>query len=182
MTSLTALAHAAPAPAFDGLFYATTATIIPVLFLALAVQGRTYENLMTTFTDAWPRWTIPGQWIRSLPAGAIALTASIAGFILLYSAASEIAAIYALYQQQAAHSTAQAVLIAVTFMVIMTAAGPTLTYWRAVVVPIARGSKWLITGQPSPYAKPEAAGADEAATIRHPQSHPGPEPGKTDPA
>jgi hypothetical protein len=48
MTSLTALTHAAApaAPAFNGLFYATAATIIPVLFLAIAVQGRGYENLM----------------------------------------------------------------------------------------------------------------------------------------
>jgi len=39
MTSLAALAQNAGAapPAFNGLFYATVATIIPVLFLALAV-------------------------------------------------------------------------------------------------------------------------------------------------
>jgi hypothetical protein len=37
-----ALAHAATTapPAFNGLFYATAATIIPVLFLALAAQSR----------------------------------------------------------------------------------------------------------------------------------------------
>lgn len=33
-----ALAHGHPAPAFNGVFYATVATIIPVLFIAIAVQ------------------------------------------------------------------------------------------------------------------------------------------------
>jgi hypothetical protein len=43
MTSLALLAHAAHAapPAFNSTFYATAATVIPVLFLAIAVQGRT---------------------------------------------------------------------------------------------------------------------------------------------
>jgi hypothetical protein len=44
MSSLT-LAHTA-APAFNGLYYATVATIIPVLFLALAIQGNDYEELV----------------------------------------------------------------------------------------------------------------------------------------
>ena len=34
------------APAFNALFYATIATIIPVLFLAAAVQGRAYQDLL----------------------------------------------------------------------------------------------------------------------------------------
>jgi hypothetical protein len=40
-----AQAHAAPA-AFNGLFFAPTATVIPVMFLAIAVQGRTFEDLL----------------------------------------------------------------------------------------------------------------------------------------
>jgi hypothetical protein len=47
MTSLATLAHTVSAPPpFNGLFYATAATIIPVLFLAIAVQGRGYESLL----------------------------------------------------------------------------------------------------------------------------------------
>src|SRR5580704_14204541 len=47
MSSLALLArhHAAP-PAFNGLFYGTAATLIPVFFLALAVQGGLYETLL----------------------------------------------------------------------------------------------------------------------------------------
>jgi hypothetical protein len=48
MSSLASLAHEArtAAPAFNGLFYATAATIIPVLFLAIAVQGPLYGDLL----------------------------------------------------------------------------------------------------------------------------------------
>jgi hypothetical protein len=54
MSSLATLGHAAaPAPpAFNGLFYATAATIIPVLFLALAVQGTAYQGASSAPT--WP--------------------------------------------------------------------------------------------------------------------------------
>ena len=41
-----ALAHPHAAPAFNGLFYATAATIIPVLFLALVVQGALFDDLV----------------------------------------------------------------------------------------------------------------------------------------
>lgn len=75
MSSLASLAHAAE-PAFNGLFYATVATIIPVLFLALAVQGRTSENLVKVTMNADKRrrrgtWKYlggtsrsPGRWLR----------------------------------------------------------------------------------------------------------------------
>jgi hypothetical protein len=36
----------APAPAFNSVFNSTVATIIPVFFLALAVQGRVYQDLV----------------------------------------------------------------------------------------------------------------------------------------
>ncbi len=51
MTSLASLARAAAAPpsAFNGLFYATVATIIPVLFLAIAVQGQFLEELLALY-------------------------------------------------------------------------------------------------------------------------------------
>jgi hypothetical protein len=44
-------AHAAT-PAFNGLFYATVATIIPVLYLAVAIQGTAYQNLLRSALDA----------------------------------------------------------------------------------------------------------------------------------
>jgi hypothetical protein len=45
-----AVAHHA-APAFDADFYTVAATVIPVLFLAIAIQGRIFENLLTGSND-----------------------------------------------------------------------------------------------------------------------------------
>ena len=50
-----ALAHGYPAPPFSPLFYATIATIIPVLFLAITLQGDTYKTLLRTYSAAWRR-------------------------------------------------------------------------------------------------------------------------------
>ena len=57
MSSLALLAHEASkaTPAFNGLFYATIATVIPVLFLAIAVQGSMYERLLTGGVNAFAR-------------------------------------------------------------------------------------------------------------------------------
>lgn len=52
MISLVALTHAATAPAFNSLFFATAATMIPVLFLAIAVQGTTYQDLVKAYLAA----------------------------------------------------------------------------------------------------------------------------------
>jgi hypothetical protein len=53
MSSLVTLAHATAAPAFNGLFYATTATIIPVLFLAIGVQRDSlYQYLLEVLVRA----------------------------------------------------------------------------------------------------------------------------------
>jgi hypothetical protein len=58
MSSLASLAHGAraAAPAFNGLFYATAATIIPVLFLAIAVQGPLYGDLLKASDAALRRF------------------------------------------------------------------------------------------------------------------------------
>src|ERR1022692_102080 len=52
-----ALASAQHAPPFNAVFYATIATIIPIFFLAIAVQGRLYEDLVKTSISVleWPR-------------------------------------------------------------------------------------------------------------------------------
>ena len=47
MTSFAALTHAAASaapPPFNSNFYITAATVIPTLFVALAVQGNGYEK------------------------------------------------------------------------------------------------------------------------------------------
>jgi hypothetical protein len=55
--SLEALSHATTAPAFNGLFYATAAAVLPVLFLAIAVQGCIHEDLLKPFHAVEPAVT-----------------------------------------------------------------------------------------------------------------------------
>jgi hypothetical protein len=132
--SVTALTHAAPAPAFNGLFYTTAATIIPVLFLALAVQGNAYANLLKAFSDvsAHPGHTWP--WYRKsaaiIASGVLLPTAYL---IVVFGAYSEVVAVYALYQQQADPVAESGVLIGTVFMVIATVAGPAFAFLRALL-------------------------------------------------
>jgi hypothetical protein len=71
-------------PAFNGLFYATAATIIPVLFLAIAVQGPLYGDLLKASgatlrrfrehkAGASPRRLVMRLWIGSVLASSAAV-------------------------------------------------------------------------------------------------------------
>ena len=71
---MTSIALARAAPAFNADFYATFATVIPVLFLALAVQGQLYSQLLGTVTKAAGNivlvWTGASKVLRN-PASAL---------------------------------------------------------------------------------------------------------------
>jgi hypothetical protein len=151
--SLAALAHAAPAaPAFNTEFYATAATIIPVLFLAVAVQGNTYDVLIRALGTSRGRMRDRRS---PLPQRLVALVATEATFllacaILIYGALNEGIAVYALYKQKAEEPAAT--LFAVIFLVAVSAAGPTLAFLRAA------------TGTTQPEARRPSAGSGETDT------------------
>ena len=133
-----ALAHGHAAPAFNGLFYATVALILPVLFLALAVQGTMFEDLVkiaarraqaykaTIRDEAAQRKlsarTLLGVTFLAGTPGAVAVA------ILLYGTLGEILAVIALYQQRAAGPTGLIVLLATIFLVIAVAIRPFTTF------------------------------------------------------
>lgn len=94
------LTAAHPVP-FNTAFYATIATVIPVLFLAIAVQGRLYEDLIKAAIRArdWPKSAkhfqqligrFFGSWIAN-----VVLYALLAG-ILVSGVGGEIQALLAL--------------------------------------------------------------------------------------
>jgi uncharacterized membrane protein len=136
------LAAAPAAPAFNVDFYVTTATVIPVLFLALALQSSTYENLLKAFSamahasDALePRWPGASPRYQEVAAGIAAATLAIIAILLLFVAVvSEVLAVYALYQRQAQSTTGGVVLFGAILMVIATAAGPALTLLRVLAI------------------------------------------------
>jgi hypothetical protein len=111
MTSLALLAHTAHAttPAFNGLFYATVATVIPVLFLAIAVQSRTYDSLVKVITYDGPD-------ARLFAISLIAIV--IAELILASGAIGEVSAVKALMVEQAGHTSQVFVFYATAFLIV----------------------------------------------------------------
>jgi hypothetical protein len=103
MSSLVTLAHATAAPAFNGLFYATAAIIIPVLFLAIGVQRDSlYQYLLNALGAADDRRerSTPKRGLGRAAASVTAIVLPpIAGAflaILVLAAYAEALAIYAL--------------------------------------------------------------------------------------
>jgi hypothetical protein len=82
---------------FPTVFYATTATIIPVLFLAIAVQGRIYEgfvsraaNYVRSAKDGWTFY----QKFAAMQASALIM--ALAGMLLACAVVGEILALFLL--------------------------------------------------------------------------------------
>jgi len=158
---LTSLAHtAAAAPPFNSTFYATVATIIPVLYLALAVQGSTYADLLKAAAKAWN--SIRQRANRSGPAAGIFLP--YIGSVLLGTAAlqipilgvlGEIQALIALDQQRAPGGPRIAIVTSATLAVAV-AAGPALAFARFLsnLPTIVIGTAPAGPGAPSPSESP----------------------------
>jgi hypothetical protein len=100
---------------FNSPFYATAATVIPVLFLAIVVPGR---HLPRPNRRRRERRLPPPRSYRASLAGAIA------ALILTYGTAGEIAAILALQNQQGATAESSLAGGAVILLTIVTVAGP----------------------------------------------------------
>jgi hypothetical protein len=133
MTSHALLEHAAAAnpPPFNGLFYATAATIIPVLFLAIAVQGTTYQDLLNVVltADLSQSHATPGPWrvIAGIKTNTL-LTITLA--ILGFGVISEAYAIVILYIQKPAAQSGPVVLIGTIFLIAAIAIRPVAAIGR----------------------------------------------------
>lgn len=102
-----------------------------MLFLALAVQGRGYENLLKAVAILGPR-TERGP-SRTVARAAVTVLALIAALILTSGIFGEINAVYALYQQQASSGTAHDVLFSVIVFILATVAGPAITFFTKII-------------------------------------------------
>lgn len=131
--------HSGPvAKNFSPDFYVTCATVIPVLFLAVAVQGRTYVNYASDFSlsfafdrnrDLWGAWwlrdlivarmllAIAGSWLAVITAIAVAITCAL----------GEGLAVYVLYQGSEPTFARPLVLVATLLLMVIAFAGPFLT-------------------------------------------------------
>lgn len=141
MTSHAALTHAV-APAFNADFYTTVATIIPVLFIALAVQGNTNENLLNAQAAVWQYTAGRYPFIVQIVAKMICTALlGAAALIVIFAAFTEALALYVLYQRQASTSTSQTILSGVVIMSAATAASPALKVLRAFILSFSEPSE-----------------------------------------
>jgi hypothetical protein len=111
---------------FNADFYITCATVIPVLFIALVVQGGTYEDMLRTALEAAHRR--PG---RSRDAAAHQLLPSVAYLSLMAGVLGEVFALIALFNGTATGFEDRLVVLLMTiFLVIAVAAGPAWRWMR----------------------------------------------------
>jgi len=158
-------------------FFATAATVIPVLYLALAVQGRAYGTLIQIANraeqEAAVRARARGRKRWGLgPTGTIA--GSLASCILLYAGTGEFQALDALYTGSE-DGNGQYVLFSTSFLIILVAGGPVITLALQTWGPKAvRDVLNQVQEEPTPAPQQHGSMATAPASTL--------EPGKTDKA
>jgi hypothetical protein len=109
-----------PPPPYNPILYATAATIIPVLFLAIGVQGDTYKDITRWALNISP--IVPGT-IRG-NAVVLLVVAAVPGAGI----GGEITAILVLAWGHADFRTYRAMLLILTFLVVVAALGPLVQF------------------------------------------------------
>jgi hypothetical protein len=189
-----AVAHGHAAPPFNGLFYATVATIIPVLFVALAA-GRPYEGLLRTAlliarareageSPFRPALSMASRIARRLPPRRIPRIMLINAFVIMTAGVvGEGISIAVLYQRSDDAASRATAFTAAIILLIAVATGPVQAYIMASL---------SMPGGPLDHQAEHAAGAQQRAAgaqAASPASHeagadpavPAPsEPGKQD--
>jgi hypothetical protein len=123
---LVGLAEHIVAKSFPSDFYVTCATVIPVLFVALIVQGGAYEAMLRTALDA--AQTLPRRNRDIFAAHALPVAAYltfVAGLI------GEALALFFLYRGADTHAMRIIVLIMTLILLVVVTAVPGWKWWRA---------------------------------------------------
>jgi hypothetical protein len=113
---------------FNSDFYVVCATIIPVLFLAVAVQGNAYKSVLDTAMKAAQTKADDG-WKRQLWALALSRTLQLIGYYIWCAGAlGELLALMALYQGHEEPGMRITVLLLTLLLVFAVAAAPLSVY------------------------------------------------------
>lgn len=115
----------------NGDFYATSATVIPVLYLAMTVQSTTYQTIIDRLRSSvresefklWPQVRTTAWIMASFTCAAIILLGVVAEYL----------ALHALYYQSSSPVIEQTVLTAAVGLLALTAVGPLYTFFSAHV-------------------------------------------------
>jgi hypothetical protein len=131
LTAMTlALARAAHPQNFNVDYYVAAATIIPVLFVALAVEGNTYKELLASISAASDRWFADRRLGRLL---AVLWREILAGLVLAAGLLGEFLALDALQAHSAAGMEIYGTRIALIILVFAVVAGPAVAFFKAGV-------------------------------------------------
>ena len=165
-----ALAHGTSpaAPVFNGLFFATAATVIPVLFLALAVQGHVVEDLIKPATEAIRNYWAPPESRKPIPEGIRgawvgSISLLLAQIVIFAGGGGEILSFIALYLQKTNDIITVYVLAGVIALIVAASVGPTLA--------LMRSTREMLQMGPAPAAPTPAAhqeGTTETTTVSPP--------------
>ena len=151
MTGLAAFANSAPAAQpFDATYYATIATVIPVLFLAIAVQGHMFEGLIKAAADLAAKRRAQGRY----PLDALLLL-SLCGLTVIYGGMGELLALAALRHQQDGLAQQWISEPAALALTIFATAGPARIFILAVIRVSTREGAVSWTGKPRPRSPRE---------------------------
>ena len=116
------------AKSFDPNFYIVCATVIPVLFLVVAVQGSAYQAVLEAAMTA-ARTKASDGWTRQLRALALSRTLQLIGYATWCAGAlGELLALMVLYQGHEESGTRIIVFLATVFLVFVASAGPLSAY------------------------------------------------------
>jgi hypothetical protein len=177
MSSLAVLTHAghAKVPEFNAILYATIATIIPVLFVAAALQAPEYDKLLTA-SHAAARRIEASTAMRETAVTSIifVVTLLIPMAILIYGVAGEIQALLDLYLKRPVGLPGQlkapGPLVAAVALTVAAAVGPATKFVTHV------SQEWRATHGANGATNPPKEQQDRPAPTKGPTAPATPEP------
>jgi hypothetical protein len=134
----------ATAPPFNDMFYAAVVTVIPVLFLAIAVQGNLYTDLLKFGHEA--AWQSPDRPLLNRIANSLAGGGArmVAMAILVYGVIGEVSGLLALYWRRQP-AWLYSPIGAAVFLTVVAASGPIAAGVRSLQAPRQPyGVRWVV--------------------------------------
>jgi hypothetical protein len=114
---------------FNSTFYATAATVIPVLYLALTLQGSTHRDLMSRWRKT--NQESPMQLRSQIRVVALTVVAIAAGYVIIFGIIGEYSALQALSAERTGPNTRSNVYDSCIWLLIMVGVVPVLQFSNA---------------------------------------------------
>jgi hypothetical protein len=111
--------------AFNADFFVAAATVIPVLFLALTLQGNTYEEILTYWQKKVKETAENNRKLANIINWLIYTTA---GFVLACGFIGEVYAMISLYYERSSSDRKQFVIFSVVLLLAVTVFGPAIRF------------------------------------------------------